>query len=91
MTRLRWLAAALAFLLVLVLPLARADEPARAEARLLTVHGQIDPVTTRYLEREIERAESDRAELVIIELDTPGGPARSRAWMRRGLPACRAR
>ncbi|MDF2692586.1 MAG: putative rane-bound ClpP-class protease [Labilithrix sp.] len=71
--RLRWLAAALAFVLVLVLPSARADAPLAPEARLLTARGQIDPVTARYLEREIERADVDGADLVVVELDTPGG------------------
>jgi membrane-bound serine protease (ClpP class) len=71
--RLRWLAAAFAFVLVLVLPWARADGAASPEARLLSARGEIDPVAARYLEREIARAESDGAELVVVELDTPGG------------------
>jgi membrane-bound serine protease (ClpP class) len=62
-----------------MLALVMAPTPARAEehhthtAHLLSVHGVIDPVTARYLEREIGRAEADAAELVIVRLDTPGG------------------
>lgn len=75
---LRWLPTAFALWFGLVWSSARADE-ARAderpttEVRLLSARGVLDPVTARYLEREIGRAEADRADLVIIELDTAGG------------------
>ncbi|EED30945.1 hypothetical protein NOR53_169 [gamma proteobacterium NOR5-3] len=48
-------------------------QPAQREAMLLTVSDAISPATMDYLQRGIERAEEEGAELLIIELDTPGG------------------
>jgi len=39
----------------------------------LTVSGPISPPVAEYLAREIKRANSERAELVLITMDTPGG------------------
>ena len=40
---------------------------------LLKVDGVINPVKERLIERAIQRAEDDESNLLIIELDTPGG------------------
>ena len=40
---------------------------------VLNVTGPIDPISARYLERGLDRARRDGAELAVIELDTPGG------------------
>jgi membrane-bound serine protease (ClpP class) len=40
---------------------------------VLSITGPIDPISARYVERGLERARRDKAELVVIELDTPGG------------------
>jgi len=40
---------------------------------VLTVKGAITPVVARYIERGIEQAEAEGAELLVIQLDTPGG------------------
>jgi membrane-bound serine protease (ClpP class) len=40
---------------------------------VLTVAGPIDPISARYIERGLDRAHRENAELVVIELDTPGG------------------
>ncbi len=37
------------------------------------IEGPINPVTAGYLDRVIEQAETDRAQGIIIEMDTPGG------------------
>ena len=39
----------------------------------ITLNGVINPVATEYILESIERAEKDGAELLVIELDTPGG------------------
>jgi len=40
---------------------------------VLTVDGAIDPITERYIDRGLDRAEEDGAKLAVIQLDTPGG------------------
>ncbi len=50
-----------------------AEQPNDNNALLLQVNGAISPASQDYLERGIKRAAKDRAKLVIIQLDTPGG------------------
>ena len=42
-------------------------------AAIVRLEGMITPFTPSYLERKLETARSDGAELVIIEIDSPGG------------------
>lgn len=42
-------------------------------AIILKIQGTIGPATSDYLERSLEKAEEQQAELVIIQMDTPGG------------------
>lgn len=40
---------------------------------VMTVDGAIGPVTAEFILRNLERAEQEHAELLVIQLDTPGG------------------
>ena len=79
------------FLLALAVTLAMTHAHAneRQEARLLSVHGVIDAVTARYLDRELGRATAEDSPLVIVRLDTPGGLDVSMRQMTRALLGAR--
>ncbi len=47
--------------------------PARGEIARIDLNGAIDPVTAEFVVRSIDRAESERAEFLLIRLQTPGG------------------
>ena len=50
-----------------------ADPAPRAEGVILTLDGPVTPASAQYLAREIDRASSANKDLVVIEIDTPGG------------------
>jgi membrane-bound serine protease (ClpP class) len=44
-----------------------------AHVNVATINGVIDPITAQYVDREIQHAEQDGAQCLVIQLDTPGG------------------
>ncbi len=59
-------------LLASVLALAAAGAQTR-DVALLTLSAPIDPISSRYIVRGLERARDERVQLAVIALDTPGG------------------
>jgi membrane-bound serine protease (ClpP class) len=51
--------------------------PASRSVATITIEGVISPVTLRLVETAIERAATERAQALVILLDTPGGLERS--------------
>jgi membrane-bound serine protease (ClpP class) len=54
---------------------------------VLTLARGIDPISARYVQRGLDRARRDNAELVVIELDTPGGLSTSMEQIVAGILA----
>ena len=52
------------------LPTALADDD---YVGVITIDGGIDAISARYLARSIDKATEDKAEMVIVKIDTPGG------------------
>lgn len=48
-------------------------EPVGSTVQVITVTGVISPISADFIARSIEDAEEERAQCIIIELDTPGG------------------
>ncbi|WP_454442745.1 NfeD family protein [Vibrio bathopelagicus] len=57
-----------AFLLLFSSALAQADD-----VWVIEINGGIGPATSDYLTREIEQAHDERAKLIILKMNTPGG------------------
>ena len=53
--------------------LAHAQSPQGPHALVMTVDGIINPVKERFISRAIDQALQDGSELLVIQLDTPGG------------------
>ena len=53
----------------------------------ISVEGPLTPVTVSYVERSIDAAETDRAQALILVLNTPGGRI---DWMQQIVSAIRA-
>ncbi|HKZ08841.1 MAG TPA: nodulation protein NfeD [Methylomirabilota bacterium] len=69
-----------ALVLAAVLLFAAAPPPAVAESppvALMEMEGAITPITVRLVGTALERARADRAQALILQMDTPGGLERS--------------
>lgn len=66
-----------AFLLILIAvgigAACGSDDAERDAVHLLEIDGGIGPITERYIDRGISKAEDEGAKLIVIEIDTPGG------------------
>jgi membrane-bound serine protease (ClpP class) len=75
------LAARLALVLVSIVAIvpgmARPTLAAPAPIAVMELEGAITPVTVRLVATAVERAQSERAQALILQLDTPGGLERS--------------
>ena len=60
---------------------ARASEP----VAMIDLDGAITPVTARLLTGAIERAQAERAQALIVQLNTPGGLERSMRSMTQAI------
>src|SRR5438093_9839146 len=71
----------------LLMAIFAAGPPARAAApvEMIDLDGAITPVTARLLTAAIERAQADRAQALIVRLNTPGGLERSMRSMAQAI------
>jgi membrane-bound serine protease (ClpP class) len=66
-------AASVAALVTLVLPIAAASQDAQERVIVIELDGAIDKVSARFLGRALDEAEDEGAEVAIVRIDTPGG------------------
>jgi membrane-bound serine protease (ClpP class) len=64
---------------------AKGDRSTPGEYRVLEIDGVINPLSARYLLREIKEADQDRAAALILKLNTPGGLESSMREMTEGI------
>jgi len=55
----------------------------------IVLDGVINPVATEYIQKSIQRAEENEAQLLVIELDTPGGLMESMHQIVKAIQASR--
>jgi membrane-bound serine protease (ClpP class) len=89
------------FLFFPAFPVAAQDvETARAPVRIIPIKGDIEPSLAAFVRREAQKAQNERAEFIVFEIDTFGGRvdsalqiasfimsiknARTIAWVRSG-------
>src|SRR5262249_51165935 len=77
--------AALAAAVALLVDLIPSQSRAAAPVALIELDGAITPITVRLLDAAIDRARADRAQALIVELNTPGGLERSMRTMVQSI------
>ncbi len=65
--------ASLLLVLGVLAPRVQAQAPSGGNVEIIELDGVIDPSSSRYLLRHIERATENRSQVIIVRLDTPGG------------------
>ena len=72
---------ALASLALIAAGPARAAQP----VAVIDIDGAITPVTARLLTAAVERAQAERAQALVVQLNTPGGLERSMRTMAQTI------
>src|SRR5262245_1314706 len=78
-------AAALAAAVAVLVDLVPSQSSAAAPVALIELDGAITPITVRLLDVAIDKARADRAQALIVELNTPGGLERSMRTMVQSM------
>ncbi|MCR4438359.1 MAG: nodulation protein NfeD [bacterium] len=72
-------------LLALLLAVSAAASGATGRVHVIKVEGDVNPVLARFIIRHIEKAEKERAECLVIKMDTPGGLVLSTQDIVKGI------
>jgi len=75
----------LAAAIILLAGSAGSSAPAAGPVLLIELDGAITPITVRLLDAALERARAERAQALIVELNTPGGLERSMRSMVQAI------
>ncbi|XOZ33780.1 NfeD family protein [Halomonadaceae bacterium KBTZ08] len=74
-----------AFMLTVQAQEERAEASASADVRVMTIEGAIGPAVSDWFLRTLADVEAQGADLLVVELDTPGGLDRSMRDMIQGI------
>src|SRR4030043_1995958 len=66
-------AVVLLFIVIILYPSLFFSEEPKRDVMVITLSGVINPVATEYIGKSIKIANEKKVEVLVIELDTPGG------------------
>jgi membrane-bound serine protease (ClpP class) len=69
----RWLHLSLVLYSLFALSFCAFAQESAPRVDVLTIRGAVTPIFASYIERGIKQAEADGADLLVVQLDTPGG------------------